>query len=245
MAITVDAPVCGEAVAPAFVDGEWHDLPEGWLDTANTASKFLSKVRVKANNPLGNTNHETFLHIRRNKMFATNNENLIEFNIGRCSIQNTSLLASEVRLLKSFGNAPIAACIADDRIRFRFPSGESCEFQNTGFEKKYLAVFKNYWDFNSEKSTSMPWKQAFLDRFEYLRDDDLIEVNPEGFIGSEGDNLFTVHLPAETCCPEKRVFTATSLYAAMSIADEVDFSQEHACYKNPTVRGIIVSRSIR
>ena len=77
LTITVDAPVCGEAVAPAFVDGEWHGLPEGWLDTAITASKFMSRVRVKANNPLGINDHEAFLHLRRNKIYATNNENLI------------------------------------------------------------------------------------------------------------------------------------------------------------------------
>lgn len=245
LAITVDAPVCGEAEAPSFVDGEWHDLPEGWLDTAITASKFLSRVSVKANNPLGITDHEAFLHLRRNKIYATNNENLIEFNIGPCGIQKTSLLASDISLLKSFGDAPVAACITQNRVCFRFESGELCEIQNTAFDKKYPNVLKEYWDFDNDRSTSMPWKAQFLDQFGYLRDEDLIEVNPQGFVGREGAKDFNVHLSAATNCPVQRVFTVKSLYAAMSVANEIDFSQEHACYKHPTGRGILTSRSTR
>lgn len=228
-----------------MIDGDWCDLPVGIMAALKTASRFVSPEPVKPNVPTI-TDHKKYVHFYSGRLLATNNLNLVEFNLGPCSLADTALLPSEIKLLASFGSDPTHATISGDRIAFRFRDGETCEIQQCSFPDRYTPFLNEHWRMGESAIETAPWASAFTGQFSVQAAAGTLKLTEDGVSSFEVgiENQTSTVLNFRTGAPNDRYFGSWQLVQAVKIANKIDFSARHASYTHALGRGLLVSSSL-
>nr|WP_170505706.1 hypothetical protein [Ruegeria arenilitoris] len=117
------------------------DVPKGFLQALRRAKQFVGSHSKSF--PAG-----TFVHIAEDKLYASNNRHLVEFEIG-AKIGTARLAKSDIDVLSGMGDEPNKLVISDNKVSFTWSDGRWVIFQTEPVAFDWSEEFKKridaYW----------------------------------------------------------------------------------------------------
>lgn len=244
---------------PYCPKGRWRRLPDDFLDALVVARRFMGA-------PNAEYPWLKFGYLSDGKIYATDNQVLVEVDVGDHTLPATLFRSGDIKVLSSQGTSPARMLVAKTLNAFswddgswvqmhRFGSGLVPAKDGSGFRPHYP---RTYTVRDQIKSLlTYQWREPTHSIADDQRSDLLAIIqkhkrNPVVGISSKqirvqeaGDASMVTEIDFGFPTKTESYWPGSALKKALAVADKIDFSGKPACFTFPKGRGLIVASSNR
>jgi hypothetical protein len=211
-------------------EGDWHDLPVGFLEALKIAEPFVGRDRSKL--------HMMGVLLNGEHAYATDNTVLVEVELGG-GAPHTMVPLWLVRLIKKRNDSPVRILVLPLSVAVEWEDGTWISAASTGELPASVVEMFDGWK-PPQWQISRDWKAAFRDVSRLSKD--VIIIGPNRLKGGGGQAK--IEADAVTPVSGGTVWDRAVLAPVIKIADCIDFSTwpELACFSFPNGRGFVAGR---
>lgn len=138
--VTFDFPIHRQHVAPSFNEGAWIAVPP-IMEKLKSAKQFFCKAPFSPKEDF-----LRFVHFVDGRIFACTGVTAVEFTVGQIGLPGIALKPEDIAVLGAFRQEVTHVSISDERVVFRFVSGEKYEAALISFPAdRFEREFDKYW----------------------------------------------------------------------------------------------------
>lgn len=239
LGVTFDFPIHRQHVAPSFNEGAWVAVPP-IMEKLKAARPFVYKVPDSPERGFAR-----YIHLVNGRIYGCTGYSAVEFAVGDTGLPGIALKPEDISVLAAFRQEVTHISVCEERIVFKFASGEKYEFALDSYTDRYKRMFDKHWCMGNDLFDAAAIRKQFIEVFSALPADSSIEVHPDGFVGYPDDApVWKTKLGADTRATETLLFDAPDLLLAMKVADQIDSTGGDATFVCVEGRGFTASRTV-
>ncbi len=240
MGVTFEFPIYGQHSAPSFNEGEWVAVPP-IMEKLKAAKLFFNKAPFSQREEF-----LRFVHLINGRIYACTGLTAVEFMVGQTGLSGIALTPADVAVLAAFRQEVTHISISEERVVFRFASGEKYEAALISYPAhRFEREFVKHWRMGNDLFDATACRKEFVELFSALPVNSRIEVQPRGFVGYPDDAPgYKTILEADTRATETLLFKLPELLLSMKIAHKIDFTGGDATFTLPEGRGFTASLTV-
>lgn len=211
-------------------EGDWHDLPAGFLGALRTTEKFASR----------HPSAGAFMGVMLDgcHAYATNNTVIVEIDIGG-PVPSCVIPLGLARLLIKRAVAPCAMLARERAITFAWDDSTWIEYASRHEVPAVVPAKFAEWR-EPEWQIPASWKKEF--RAAAGMGGETIIISPNAIITGFGQSEFSCE--AETPVEDATIWSRTVLAPVIKIAERIDFTSHPngGCFAFPSGRGLVAGK---
>lgn len=220
-------------------DGEWHPLPEKFLDGIDFASRLTGSEVVVADG----------------KAYASDNLIAVEYDIGDACPFKLTLRAEDVRAVKAFGTSPSHAFWSGGYLepqQFMWSNGGRLQIPDRTLGKDIATRVRALLDgfgWNDLHEVDAAWRAQIAGHFAFKtvrNEEGLLRIRPGRIAGGVFDNRPDTELIIETFTDREVQFTKAIFFRVLKVATSIKFvydgDRTWMLFRGENVRGVAASR---
>ena len=227
---------------PTF-DGEWHPLPERFLDGIDFASNFVGSEHSFWGGKF------CYVHVAGSKVYATSNTEMVEYDMGEACALNFELPAKQVQVIRSFGVSPSHVAVGEG-FGFRWSGGQRLTMPlYTAYLADTLRQFLDGFDWSDLHDVNETWRKRIAGHFAFktMRDQEgRLYVRPGQIAGGVFDNRPDTKLPIDTFTDREVQFPKAVFLKVVKVATSIKFvydgDHSRLLFRGENVRGVAAAR---
>lgn len=229
--------------------GEWRSVPSGFLDALRMARHFVLGTSERGH-PF-----TFFVHLHRNRVYATNNVSAVEIEPGDNDLPNAVFSVEDIRTLIAFKSPPAEALLTADHNAFGWPDGAWCRLsaRRNAYEHgikdgpaRIRDMLEGYWR-EPGFVISDEWRKALLEDSGLNDAPDVFRVAREQASALWPSASVDTFVASDTS--RESFWAAKPFYAVVKHATAIDLDadpdERPASFSLPNGKGLIVESSKR
>lgn len=211
-------------------EGDWHDLPAGFLHAVETVADFAAR------HPSAGALMGVLLNGRH--AYATNNSVIVEIDIGG-PVPTAVIPLGLARLLIKRDVAPCAMLARERAVTFAWDDGTWIEFASRHEVPAVVPAKFAEWR-EPEWQIPASWKKGF--RAVARMADVAIVIGPESISGAGG--MTEIEAEADTPVSQDTIWCPKVLGPVIKLAERIDFTShpKGGCFAFQRGRGLVASK---
>lgn len=234
--------------APERPKGRWRRLPDNFLDALVTARPFVGKAQ--ADYPW-----IMFAFLFDGKIYATDNQVLVEIDVGDHTLPATLFRTEEIRALSSWRTNPDKMLVGEDYNAFSWDDGSWVRLPRrragglVAYPRTYPLIdrirelLEHHWREPTHSIADEKRAKLLFAIRNYGRNS-VVEISRQKIrVQEAGDGSRLGEACFGIAGSRKMTWPGKAVLRAVAVADKVDFSTKPACFTFPKGRGLIVVSS--